>query len=244
MHPWDDWDHIVKIDPDKTLFEGETFEDVCATGTDAIAVGGTTGMTEEKMSRVIEACGNHHLPVYIEPSHDGAVVHTDALDGYLIPVVFNAGDVAWTTGVHKEWVRLDGDIDWEKTFTEAYIVLNPDSSVGELTQADCDLDPDEVAAYAEVAEQMFGQSIVYVEYSGMLGDPETVQAAHDALDTASLFYGGGIHDYDSAHEMAQHADTIVVGDLVHDEGVDAVRETVRGAKDVDRGQEAYPASRT
>lgn len=234
MNPWDDWDHIVKIDPDKTLIDGETFEDVCATGTDAIAVGGTTGMTEEKMSRVIEACGKYQLPVYIEPSHDGAVVHSDALDGYLIPVVFNAGDVAWTTGVHKEWVRLDGDINWEKTFTEAYIVLNPDSSVATVTESNCDLESDEVASYAEVAEKMFGQQIVYIEYSGTLGDPEIVQAAHDTLDTASLFYGGGIHDYDSAHEMAQHADTVIVGDLVHDEGVDAVRETVEGANDMKR----------
>ncbi|MFC6961185.1 phosphoglycerol geranylgeranyltransferase [Halocatena marina] len=234
MNPWDDWDHIVKIDPDKTLIDGETFEDVCATGTDAIAVGGTTGMTEEKMSRVIEACGKYQLPVYIEPSHDGAVVHSDALDGYLIPVVFNAGDVAWTTGVHKEWVRLDGDINWEKTFTEAYIVLNPDSSVATVTESNCDLEADEVASYAEVAEKMFGQQIVYIEYSGTLGDPEIVQAAHETLDTASLFYGGGIHDYDSAHEMAQHADTVIVGDLVHDEGVDAVRETVKGANDMKR----------
>jgi phosphoglycerol geranylgeranyltransferase len=88
-----------------------------------------------------------------------------------------------------------------------------------------------VAAYAEIAEQLFGQDIVYVEYSGTLGDPETVAAAQDELDDATLFYGGGIHDYDSAYRMARHSDVVVVGDLVHDEGVDAVRETVEGAKD-------------
>jgi phosphoglycerol geranylgeranyltransferase len=78
---------------------------------------------------------------------------------------------------------------------------------------------------------MFGQEIVYVEYSGTFGDTEKVAAAHDALDDATLFYGGGIHDYESANEMAAHSDVIVVGDLLHDEGVDAVRETVKGAKD-------------
>jgi phosphoglycerol geranylgeranyltransferase len=31
--------------------------------------------------------------------------------------------------------------------------------------------------------------------------------------------------------MAEHADVVIVGDLVHDEGVDAVRETVEGVKD-------------
>ncbi|CAI48703.1 (S)-3-O-geranylgeranylglyceryl phosphate synthase 1 [Natronomonas pharaonis DSM 2160] len=229
--PWAEWDHIVKIDPDKTLADGETFQDVCATGTDALEIGGTTGMTEEKMARVVEATAAHDIPVYIEPSNVGAVVHDEDLDGYFVPTVLNAGDVFWTTGAHKEWVRLDGDIDWDRTFTEAYIVLNPDASVADYTEADCNLDIDEVAAYAEVAEKMFGQEIVYVEYSGMLGDPEMVQAATDATEEATVFYGGGIRDYESAYTMRQHADTVIVGDLVHDEGADAVRETVDGAKD-------------
>ncbi|EMA49727.1 geranylgeranylglyceryl phosphate synthase-like protein [Halococcus morrhuae DSM 1307] len=229
--PWTEWDHIVKIDPDKSLVDGESYEDVCRTGTDAIEVGGTTGMTEEKMQAVVEACSEHDVPLYIEPGVDATVVHTDSLDGYLIPIVFNAGDVSWMTGAHKEWVRIDDGIDWARTNTEAYIVLNPDSSVATYTQANCDLDAEDVAAYATIAERMFGQEIVYVEYSGTFGDPEIVAAAGDALDEATLFYGGGIHDYDSAHEMGERADTVVVGDLVHDEGVDAVRETVRGATD-------------
>ncbi|QLD86437.1 putative phosphoglycerol geranylgeranyltransferase [Natronomonas halophila] len=229
--PWAEWDHIVKIDPDKTLVEGETFEDVCATGTDALEIGGTTGMTEEKMARVVEATGAYDIPVYIEPSNVASVVHRDELDGYLVPVVLNAGDPFWAVGAHKEWVRLDDDIDWDRTFTEAYVIMNPEASVAEYTEADCDLEADDVAAYAEVAEEMLGQDIVYVEYSGTYGDPEVVQAATDAVEDATVFYGGGIGDYDAAYEMATHADTVIVGDLVHDEGADAVAETVRGAKD-------------
>ncbi|PSP90604.1 geranylgeranylglyceryl/heptaprenylglyceryl phosphate synthase [Halobacteriales archaeon QS_4_69_34] len=237
--PWAGWEHVVKVDPDKALRDGETFADVAATGTDAVIVGGTTGMTEAKMRAAVDACAASDVPLYIEPSHAAAVVHSSDLDGYLVPIVLNAGDVAWTTGAHKEWVRMDRanateererEIDWSRTHTEAYIVLNPDASVAEYTRADCDLDAAEVAAYAEVAERMLGQPIVYVEYSGTFGDPETVAAARDALDSAALFYGGGIHDYDSAREMAAVADTVVVGDLVHEDGCEAVRETVRGAK--------------
>ncbi|WP_256299065.1 phosphoglycerol geranylgeranyltransferase [Haloarchaeobius salinus] len=228
---WEDWNHILKLDPDKDLVEGETFEDVCATGTDAIEIGGTLGMTEENMREMIQACADYDVPIYQEPSNPSVVVDSDALDGYLVPTVFNAGDIFWVTGAHKEWVRIEGGLDWDRTTTEAYIVLNPEASVAEYTEANCDLSTDDVAAYAEVAEKMFGQEIVYVEYSGMLGDPETVQAAADALDEATLFYGGGIHDYESANLMAEHADVVVVGDLVHDEGVDAVARTVEGAND-------------
>ncbi|PSP56609.1 geranylgeranylglyceryl/heptaprenylglyceryl phosphate synthase [Halobacteriales archaeon QS_1_67_19] len=228
--PWDDWDHIVKLDPDKTLVEGETFADVCETGTDALEIGGTLDVTTEKMQRVIDACATYDVPLYQEPSNPAVVVDHDALDGYLVPTVLNAGDVAWTTGFHKEWVKTS-DVKWDRTTTEAYIILNPDASVAELTDADCDQTPADVAAYAEMAEQMYGQEIVYVEYSGTFGDPDVVAAAADALAETTLFYGGGIHDYESANTMAQHADTVVVGDLVHEAGVDAVRETVEGAKD-------------
>ena len=238
MNPWAQWDHIVKVDPDKTLFGDETFEDVCATGTDAIAVGGTLGMTEEKMAEYVEGCIEgaraYDVDVFIEPSSTGVVIHPNGLDGYLVPTVFNAGDIAWVTGAHKEWVRIDRNIDWDITHTEAYIVLNDEASVAEYTDADCDLSPEDVAAYAEVAERMFGQEIVYIEYSGTLGDPDVVRAAHEALDEATLFYGGGVHDYDSAYAMGEHSDVVVVGDLVHEKGCEAVRATVEGATDARR----------
>jgi phosphoglycerol geranylgeranyltransferase len=204
MSAWAEWDHIVKIDPDKELPPGTSYRDVAATGTDAIEVGGTTGMTEEKMAEVVEACGEYDIPVYVEPSNPAAVVHSDAHEGYLVPIVLNAGDPTWITGAHKEWVRIDDEIDWSRTWTEAYVVMNPDASVAAYTDADCDLEPDDVAAYATVAEQLLGQEIVYVEYSGTLGDPEVVAAAAEALEETTLFYGGGIHDYDSAHTMATH----------------------------------------
>ncbi|MFC7232805.1 phosphoglycerol geranylgeranyltransferase [Saliphagus sp. GCM10025308] len=229
--PWADWNHILKLDPDKDLPEGVTYGDLCATGTDAIEVGGTMGMTEENMTAVIEACAEHDVPLYQEPSNPSVVVENDGLEGYLIPTVFNAGSPFWITGAHKEWVRLEGDLEWDRTYMEAYIVMNPEADVATLTEADCDLAADDVAAYATIAEQMFGQEIVYVEYSGTYGDVSVVEAAAESLEESALFYGGGIHDYDSAHRMATHADVIVVGNLAHDEGVDAVRETVKAAND-------------
>ncbi|CAM2867925.1 phosphoglycerol geranylgeranyltransferase [Halobacterium salinarum] len=228
--PWADWDHVLKIDPDKSLVDGETFDDIAQTGTDAIEIGGTLDVTTEKMRRVIDACRTHEVPLYQEPSNPAVVVEDEALDGYLVPVVLNAGDPFWITGAHKEWVRI-ADLDWERTTTEAYIVMNPDASVAEYTGADCGLDADEVGAYATVAERLLGQEVVYVEYSGTLGDPAVVEAAAGGVDDAAVFYGGGIDGYDAAYRMGAHADTIVVGDLVHEAGVDAVRETVPGVRD-------------
>jgi phosphoglycerol geranylgeranyltransferase len=229
--PWESWDHVLKIDPDKSLHGDDTFADVCETGTDAIEIGGTFDVTAEKMQRVLDACAAYDVPVYQEPSNPAVVVEDDALDGYLVPIVLNAQDPFFITGAHKEWVRIDDSVDWERTTTEAYVILNEASDAAALTDADCDQSPDDVAAFARAAEKMLGQEIVYVEYSGTYGDPEVVRAAGEATDEATLFSGGGVHDYESAREMGQYADAVVVGDLVHDEGAAAVRETVEGAKD-------------
>lgn len=228
---WRNRSHILKVDPDKPLPPGVTYEDIRDTGTDAVMIGGTTGITKKKMSEVVDRCAGLDLPVYQEPSNPEAVVIEPNLDGYLVPVVLNAGDVFWVTGAHMLWLAGGGQIDWETTSTEAYIVLNPDSSVATYTEADCDLTTEQVAAYATVAERLLGQEIVYIEYSGHLGEVEMVEAADNALDEATLFYGGGIKTYDDAKQMAAYADVIVVGDLLHDEGIEAVAETVRGAKD-------------
>ena len=229
--PWQKWDHILKLDPDKDLPSGLSYEDVCSIGTDAIEIGGTTGITSSKMEEVIQACSDFNVPLYQEPSSVGAVVHHEGLDGYLVPIVLNADSSAWVIGAHKEWAKLDPIIVWDLTWTEAYIVLNPDSAVARYTNADCDQSPEDVAAYAEVAEKFLNQPIVYIEYSGMLGDPKIVKSAHDALTESSLFYGGGISNYDSAYQMRSCCDTIVVGNTLYNDGLDAVIETVSGAKD-------------
>lgn len=228
--PWTSWDHVLKLDPDKELPEGVSYADVCNTGTDAIEIGGTLGMTQEKIQEVVAACRDYDVPLYQEPSNPAVVVEDEDLDGYLVPIVLNAGDIAWVTNFHKEWIRLH-EVNWAKTTMEAYVILNADSSAAEVTSADTDLQPDDVAAYAELAEHAFGQPIFYVEYSGTLGDETMVAAAKEALDETTLFYGGGISDYESARLMGRHADTIVVGDLIYDEGPEAVRETVEGVAD-------------
>lgn len=227
---WKEWDHVLKLDPDKDLAPGDTYEDVMQTGTDAIEIGGTLDVTAEKMQRVIDACKKYDVPLYQEPNDPTVIVDDDELDGYLVPTVLNTSNPFFLVGAHKEWARIS-EIPWDKTTLEAYIILNPESSVAQFAQADCDQEPEDVHAYAKVAERFFNQEIVYVEYSGTYGDPEKVAAADAGLDEATLFYGGGIHDYDSAYTMAEHADVIVVGNLVHEEGCGAVTETVQGSKD-------------
>jgi phosphoglycerol geranylgeranyltransferase len=223
-----DWSHITKLDPDKELSD-EVANGIAESGTDAVVVGGTQGVTREKARSFLSVLDDTGIPVVVEPSNPANVVS----DGHelLVPTVLNAGSVGWVVGAHKEWVRVEDDIDWSIVHPEAYIVMNPDSAVGRVTEAETDIAPDEAAAYGEVADRFFDLPIVYVEYSGTYGEPEVVEAVSDAVTDATVFYGGGVDDYNKAREMARYADCIVVGDVAHEKGMGALRETVRGAND-------------
>jgi len=228
---WREWRHVTKLDPDKALPDGVTYADVCETGTDAVVVGGTTGVTIDDATEIAHTCREHDVPVYQEPNTPAVVVDADAVDGYLVPTVLNAGDPFWIVGAHKEGVKLYPEHDWDRTWTEAYVVLNPEATVASYTDADCEQDPEDVAAYFRVAERLFGQEICYLEYSGTFGDPAVVEAAAAAVEDATVFYGGGIHGYEESRTMAAHADVVVVGNALYGDGLAALERTVDGARD-------------
>lgn len=66
-----------------------------------------------------------------------------------------------------------------------------------------------------MANELYRFPIMYLEYSGEYGDVEKVKSVANTLTTTQLFYGGGITSLSQAKEMAEFADTIVVGDIVY-----------------------------
>ncbi|MEN6342834.1 MAG: phosphoglycerol geranylgeranyltransferase [Methanospirillum sp.] len=224
---WQDWVHVTKLDPDKRL-SPEAIAEIAASGTDALMLSGTLNVTRENLTELRRQVAAYDLPLVVEPAGPEAVL-VDGIDLLFIPSVMNTTDVRWIVGKHHAWVR-QGPVAWEKVVPEAYIVLNPDSAVGRVTGASCPLPPDSAAADATVADRYFCFPIVYVEYSGMYGDPAVVRAIRDAVDRAVIYYGGGIRTAEQAAEMAKYADTVVVGNAVYDAGPSVLRATVRAVR--------------
>lgn len=221
------WRHITKIDPDKEISQ-EKLGRVLESGTEALMISGTQGVTERKLEKTLDTLEGSDIPKILEPSDPSTVMY-DGFDHVYVPSVVNARDAKWITGHHKDWA-VNFNPKWDKITKEAYIVLNPESAVGKVTKAVTNLSPEEVAAYATVAEKYYDFPIVYIEYSGTFGDPEIVKAVKEGLDEAKLFYGGGIKSEEESRKMAKHADTVIVGNVIYEEDFDVFLSTVRGAK--------------
>ncbi len=225
MMKWKDWVHVTKLDPDKQLKPGD-IDAIAASGTDALMLSGTLNVTQENLSALQKQVGAYDLPLVMEPAGPDAVL-MQGIDFVFVPSVMNTTDVQWIVGKHREWVQMQkGKIPWDFIVPEAYIVLNPDSSVGRMTKAMCSLKAEEVAAFASVADHYFHFPVVYIEYSGIYGDPAVVKAVSEALDKSVLYYGGGINSAEKAAQMSRYADTIVVGNAVYDQGAVVLKATV------------------
>lgn len=192
-------------------------------GTDAIMISGTQNITPKNVALLINQLKDYDIPKILEPVTPDAVLEDD-VDYIFVPMVLNAGNIKWLVGRHKEWIR-NQSINWEKVIPEAYIIMSPHSAVASLTQANTDLDAGELTAYALYAERYLGLPIVYLEYSGVFGDPRKVKILSESLTESSLFYGGGIDSQTTAAEMLRYADVIVVGNVVYS-NLDKFIETI------------------
>ncbi|NUU74891.1 heptaprenylglyceryl phosphate synthase [Paenibacillus xylanilyticus] len=221
------WRHVFKLDPDREITD-EALDLVCMSGTDAIIVGGSSGITYDNTVDLMSRVRRYELPCVLEVSDLEAVV--PGFDGYLIPMVLNATDSKWMIGHHQQAIERFGYlIPWDLLIAEGYIVLNADSTVARLTGADTELTTGAAVAYAQAAERLLNLPIVYMEYSGTFGDMELVGETHRQLDRAHLIYGGGIDNPDKAAQAAQVADTVVVGNIVYSD-LDKALQTVQAVK--------------
>lgn len=215
MYDVREWNHVFKLDPNKPIADDQ-LEKVCESGTDAIIIGGTDGVTLENVLDLMARVRRYTVPCILEIS--SLEIVTPGFDLYFIPTVLNSRDSQWITGLHQQAVKEYGDLmNWEEFSFLGYCILNKECKAGKLTNANTELSKEDVAAYGIVAEKMFHMPIFYLEYSGSYGDPTVVAEAKKKLISTILFYGGGITTREQAIEMAELADVIVVGNIIYDD---------------------------
>lgn len=221
--------HAFKLDPAKEISDKD-LEIICESGTDLIIVGGTDNVTLDNVLDLLLRVRRFVVPIALEISNIECI--TPGFDYYFIPSVLNSTDTKWVKDLHHEAIKQFGDVMvWDELVAEGYCVLNPDCKVAKATEANTNLSKEDVIAYARLAENYFQLPIFYLEYSGSYGDIEIVSEVKDVLNETKLFYGGGIRTKEQAKEMAQFADTVVVGNILY-EDLDEALKTVDAVKSV------------
>lgn len=223
------WRHAFKLDPAKPIGDSE-LEHLAESGTDGIIVGGTDGVTLENVLDLLVRLRRYSVPIALEVSTVESV--TPGFDYYFIPTVLNSTNTKWINGIHHAALREYGHMmNWDEIIPEGYCIMNPDCKAAQLTGVSGLPDEEDVIAYARMAEHLFKLPIFYLEYSGTYGKTEIVEAAKRVLETTRLFYGGGITTAEEAKQMAEIADTIIVGNVIYDD-LRAALSTVEAVKSV------------
>ncbi|BBH23958.1 heptaprenylglyceryl phosphate synthase [Paenibacillus baekrokdamisoli] len=227
------WRHVFKLDPDREISD-EALDAICMSGTDAIIVGGSSGVHYDNTVDLMSRIRRYEVTCALEVSNEESAV--PGFDHYFIPLVLNTGDAEWIAGRQIRALRKFGAfIPWEHTSAEGYLILNPDSVVARLTGAQTDLDADGVGAHVYMADRLMRLPIVYLEYSGKFGDMELIKRVGRMLTSAQLFYGGGIDTADKARQAARIAHTVIVGNIIYD-SLEAALTTVQAVHDIAIGQ--------
>ena len=210
--------HVALIDPDKQPPEeaGKIAARMLAAGTDAVFIGGSTGVTSENTTSttkaIKEATG---LPVIIFPG--GANALSKEVDGLLFMSMMNSKNLDMVIGAQVYAAPLVKKLGIE-TIPMGYVIVEPGMKVGQVGQADL-IKRDDIpraCAYAMAAE-MLGMEMVYFE-AGSGADvpvpPEMIRAIKQCI-SIPLIIGGGIRTPEAAKAAREAgADIIVTGTLL------------------------------
>jgi phosphoglycerol geranylgeranyltransferase len=202
-------------------------------GTDAIMVGGSTGVTQENLDATILAIKKKvKVPVIYFPS--GAHAISPYADAMYFMSMLNSTTVDNVILQQVKGAPIVKKIKVEP-ISMGYIIVEPGMKVGEVGKAR-PIPRDDLkaaAAYALAAEYM-GMRLVYLEAGS--GAPEAVPlemiAAVKKTITVPLIVGGGIRDAQTAEKVRlAGADIVVTGTVVEDSDLgEDLKKLIHAAK--------------
>ena len=227
--------HMTLIDPDKQAAgeAGRLASMASDAGTDAIMVGGSTGVTQAKVDDTVQAIkAGCDVPVILFPAGASSLSrHADAV--YFMSLL-NSRSTRLIVGEQRKAARAVRAWGLEP-ISMAYLIVEPGMRAGEMGEADPipRARPEEAVDWALTAEYL-GMRLVYLEAGS--GAPEPVPPAMvkavKAAITVPLLAGGGIRTPAAARSMARAgADILVTGTIVErTKGPAALKDIIAAVK--------------
>jgi phosphoglycerol geranylgeranyltransferase len=210
--------HLALLDPDKQdgREAGAIAKKMKEAGSDAIMIGGSTGVTSENLGETARSIKEESgLPTIHFPGGPGAL--SKDVDSIFFMSMVNSSDPFWIIRA-----QAGASIPVKKlgieTISLGYIIVEPGMKVGEVGKADPikHNEIDKAVGYA-LACEMYGMDFVYLE-AGSGADrpvpPEMISAVKGSI-SIPLIVGGGIRTPEAARAaVLAGADAIVTGTFI------------------------------
>jgi phosphoglycerol geranylgeranyltransferase len=218
--------HMTLLDPAKQdpRAAAEICGIACELGTDAIMVGGSTGVTQENLDRTVQAIKSKvDVPVIYFPS--GAHAISPYADAMYFMSMLNSRNTRMVMREQAAGAPIVKKLKLE-TISMGYIIVAPGMKVGEVGEADViPRDNPKLAVAYALAAQYLGMDYVYLEAGS--GAPqavpeEMIAAVRSAIDIP-LLVGGGIRDGETAARVKRAGASVVVTGTVVENGEFAER---------------------
>lgn len=215
--------HFTLIDPEKSTGESaaRTAAGAVAAGSDAILLGGSTGISPERMAATARAVkGSVEVPVIIFPEGPGSLA--PGPDAILFMSLLNSRNLERVVRAHARAAPVVRRLKLEP-LPLGYLVVAPGMRVGEVGEAD--VVPREDVALAEgyaLAAEYLGMRFVYLEAGS--GAPSPVPPAMirgvRSVLSIPLIVGGGIRTRSDAEPLLDAgAQALVTGTVTEEEGL-------------------------
>ncbi len=225
--------HMALLDPDKQEPEeaGVIAKRMADAGTNAVLIGGSTGVTTENLTSTTKAIREASgLTVIHFPG--GPYELSSEVDALLFMTMVNSTNPDMIMGFQAYSAPIVKNLGLE-AIPMGYIIVEPGMKVGEVGQAKC-IKREEIpkaVGYAMACE-MLGMQMVYLE-AGSGADrpvpPEMISAVKKSI-SVPLIVGGGIRTPEAARAAREAgADIIITGTLLEQCQDDSVLKSVVAA---------------
>lgn len=215
--------HLTLIDPEKSSPEAASAiaKGAVALGSDAILLGGSTGISPERMGATAAAVKSAAaVPTIIFPEGTGSL--SPVPDAILFMSLLNSRNLDLVIRAHARASLAVRKLGLEP-IPLGYLVIAPGMRVGEVGAADTvpRTDLQTAQGYALAAE-FLGMRFVYLEAGSGAPAPvpvEMVRAVRSVL-SIPLIVGGGIRNGEEANSLLDAgAQALVTGTVTEEEGL-------------------------
>ena len=227
--------HMALLDPDKQSPEeaGKLAALAKEAGTDAIMIGGSTGVNSDNLGETAKAIREMSgLPSIHFPGGPNEL--SPVVDALFFMSLVNSSDPSWIFGAQAYAAPYIKKLGVE-TISMGYLLIEPGMKVGEVGKAELikHSEIDKAVGYA-IACEMYGMSYVYLEAGSGADVPvpaEMISAVKSSI-SIPLIVGGGIRTPEVAEAARKAgADAIVTGTFIEEcSDIGRLREVVEASR--------------